>query len=135
MVASDGAPGGWYRSTKTAAAPNPMMASPWRSAITAPCYPARRRRQTRVELVSVRRRSRYVTRMLIMILELLAVGFLLGLGITAVVLAAVSGAETLLRARHAPDGAPDAEVHPLGARPVASAPRGGRAGPGQPRAA
>jgi hypothetical protein len=55
--------------------------------------------------------------MLIMTLELLAVGFLLGMGITAVVLAAVSGVDVLVRAKHA-TSAPGAEVGQLGSRRV-----------------
>jgi len=55
--------------------------------------------------------------MLIMILELLTVSFLLGMGITAVVLAAVSGVDVLVRAKHAVAAA-RAEVRPFGPRPV-----------------
>jgi hypothetical protein len=55
--------------------------------------------------------------MLIMTLELLAVGFLLGMGITAVVLAAVSGVDVLVRAKHA-ISAPGAEIAQLGSRRV-----------------
>jgi len=72
--------------------------------------------------------------MLIMILELLAVGFILGLCITAVVLAVVSGAEAVLRVRRARPTAVRAAVHPLTSRP-ALAPRAGRSSPGHSRAA
>jgi hypothetical protein len=55
--------------------------------------------------------------MLIMILELLTVSFLLGMGITAVVLIAISGVDVLVRAKHA-TAAASAEVRPFGPRPV-----------------
>jgi hypothetical protein len=71
--------------------------------------------------------------MLIMILELLAVSFILGMGITAVVLVTVSGVD-LLRAKHAT--AAGAEIGRLEPRPlgVLRAQRGDSS-PGQRRAA
>ena len=70
-----------------------------------------------------------------MTLELLAVGFLLGMGITAVVLAAVSGVDVLVRAKHA-TAAAGAEVGQLRPRRVGvlRAQRGDSS-PGQRRAA
>jgi hypothetical protein len=55
--------------------------------------------------------------MLIMTMELLAASFILGMGITAVVLAAVSGVDALVRAKHA-IAAAGAEVGQSGPRPV-----------------
>jgi hypothetical protein len=57
--------------------------------------------------------------MLIMTLELLTVSFLLGLGITAAVIAAISGVDVLVRAKHA-IAAATAEVRPFGPRPVSA---------------
>ncbi|HSO96243.1 MAG TPA: hypothetical protein VLV81_09405 [Acidimicrobiia bacterium] len=65
--------------------------------------------------------------MLMMILELLVVSFVMGVCITAVVLASITGAETLLRMKRAHDGlqpAPLRSAAPAAARRV-----------GQPRAA
>ena len=73
--------------------------------------------------------------MLIMILELLAVGFILGMGITAVVLAGLAGVDVLVRAKHS--FAPRVtEIGQFGRRPVGAlaSPRG-LVGPGQRRAA
>jgi hypothetical protein len=56
--------------------------------------------------------------MLIMTLELLTVSFLLGLGITAAVIAAISGVDVLVRAKHAIAAA--AEIRPFGPRPVSA---------------
>ena len=70
-----------------------------------------------------------------MTLELLAVSFLLGMGITAVVLAAVSGVDVLARAKHA-NAATGAEVGQLGSRRVSVLrAQHGDSSPGQRRAA
>jgi hypothetical protein len=53
--------------------------------------------------------------MVIMILELLAVGFVLGMCITAVVLAAVSATDVLARAKHT-NAASAAEIGHFGPR-------------------
>ncbi len=73
--------------------------------------------------------------MLLMMLELLAVGFIVGVCITAVVLAVITGVDALLRVRHARDARPVADVHPLGRRAATGPVPAGRSGPGHPRAA